>query len=208
MKKILIKTNKALHHFHLIEVALISKCYCIIIFYLNGVKTKSFISYGFPYIHLSLNARCTIGENFKMNNGARYSDLGYNGKCRIDLRDSALLTIGNNVGMSDVTISCHERITIGDNIILGAGVQLRDTDSHSLNPLDRLNGQDWTSKKTSPIVIKNNVFIGACSIVLKGVTIGNNAIIGAASVVTKNIPDNEIWAGNPARFVKQIKNIK
>ena len=56
--------------------------------------------------------------------------------------------------------------------------------------------------KFGKIKIGNNVFIGCKSIILPNVTIGNNSIIGAGSVVTKNIPDNEIWAGNPAKYIK------
>jgi acetyltransferase-like isoleucine patch superfamily enzyme len=56
--------------------------------------------------------------------------------------------------------------------------------------------------KMDSIKIGNNVFIGAHSTILKGVTIGENAIVGACSVVTKSIPANQIWGGNPARFIK------
>ena len=42
-----------------------------------------------------------------------------------------------------------------------------------------------------------------CTMVVKPVTIGENAIIGAGSVVTKDIPANEVWAGNPARFIRK-----
>ncbi|WP_103192495.1 acyltransferase [Formosa algae] len=46
--------------------------------------------------------------------------------------------------------------------------------------------------------------MGASSIILKGVTIGENSIIGAGSVVTKSVPCNEIWGGNPAKFIRKI----
>ena len=52
------------------------------------------------------------------------------------------------------------------------------------------------------IKIGNNCFIGCRSILLPGVTIGDNSIIGAGSVVTKDVPSGEVWAGNPARFIK------
>lgn len=54
------------------------------------------------------------------------------------------------------------------------------------------------------ITIGKNVWIGAGSVILPGVTIGDNSIVGALSLVNKDIPGNEIWAGNPARFIKKI----
>lgn len=59
--------------------------------------------------------------------------------------------------------------------------------------------------KTGQIVIGENVFIGAGTTVLKGVRIGDNAVIGSCSVVTRDVPDNEIWGGNPARFIKRFE---
>ena len=56
----------------------------------------------------------------------------------------------------------------------------------------------------STVKIKNNVFIGAKYIILKGVTIGENSVVGAGSVVTKSIPANQIWAGNPAKFIRNL----
>lgn len=56
----------------------------------------------------------------------------------------------------------------------------------------------------APVVIGNDVFIGVKCIILKGVTIGDGAIIGAGSVVTKSIPANQIWAGNPAKYIREI----
>ncbi len=53
------------------------------------------------------------------------------------------------------------------------------------------------------VIIKRNAYLGAGSIIVKPVTIGENSIIGAGSIITKDIPDNEVWAGNPARFIRK-----
>ncbi|MNL65825.1 2,3,4,5-tetrahydropyridine-2,6-dicarboxylate N-acetyltransferase [compost metagenome] len=59
--------------------------------------------------------------------------------------------------------------------------------------------------KKEPIIIEQDVFIGANSIILKGVTIGARSIIGAGSIVTKNVPADEIWGGNPAKFIRKTE---
>ena len=64
--------------------------------------------------------------------------------------------------------------------------------------------QDIKNTKKAPVIINDNVFIGAHSTILKGVTVGENSIVGACSVVSRDIPKNEIWAGNPARFIRKI----
>lgn len=53
------------------------------------------------------------------------------------------------------------------------------------------------------VVIKKKAYIGANTVICKPVTIGEGAIIGASSVVTKDIPPFEVWAGNPARFIRK-----
>ena len=58
--------------------------------------------------------------------------------------------------------------------------------------------------KMSPIVIDDGAFVGTRSIILKGVRIGKNAVVGAGSVVICDVPDNQVWSGNPAKFVKNI----
>lgn len=62
-----------------------------------------------------------------------------------------------------------------------------------------------SSINVKPIIISENVFIGARCIILKGVSIGAGAIIGAGSVVTKSVPPYSVWAGNPARLIKYLK---
>jgi len=121
------------------------------------------------------------------------------------VRKNAQLIIGSNVGMSGTTIVCHKGITIGSNVKIGGNVCIYDTDFHSLDSNMRRNYQNDNEKTIQEdITIADDVFVGAHTSILKGVSVGENSIIGACSVVTKNIPANEIWAGNPARFIRKI----
>lgn len=86
-------------------------------------------------------------------------------------------------------------ITIEDDVLIGPKVNLI-TENHSLDPKNR------KSLFCKPIVIKKNAWIGASATILPGVTIGENAIVGAGSVVTKNVPKNTIFAGIPAKHIK------
>lgn len=80
-----------------------------------------------------------------------------------------------------------------------------DTDFHSLDyTLRRSHTLDMKGKKMAKVTVEHDVFIGAGCIILKGVTIGACSIIGAGSVVTKDIPANQIWAGNPAKFIRNL----
>jgi acetyltransferase-like isoleucine patch superfamily enzyme len=113
----------------------------------------------------------------------------------------AKITIGNNVGISGSTLNAATSITIGNNVMIGSGCIISDTDSHSLdyryrNIREKIN--------TMPINIGDNVFIGARSIVLKGVTIGQGAVIGAGSVVVGDVLPFTVYAGNPAVFIKNL----
>ena len=156
---------------------------------------------------ISLGGKCTIGKNFRMNNGNLGTPIGRPQKCILFAGHNATIIIGDNVGISSTAIIALKSITIGNNIKIGGGTCIYDTDFHSLDSQFRKNTTtDLQDTCRSSVVIKDNAFIGAHSTILKGVTIGQNAIIGACSVVTKSIPDNEIWAGNPARFIKRIHN--
>ncbi|KPM30357.1 Acetyltransferase [Croceitalea dokdonensis DOKDO 023] len=143
-----------------------------------------------------------IGRGVRMNSGTRANPIGGDNKLIINVLPGATVQIGNMVGMSNCTLVCHESVRIDDNVKIGGGVKIYDTDFHSLLAEHRKNPE--TDKPlTGPITIGKNAFIGGHSIILKGVSIGANSIIGAGSLVTKDIPPNEIWGGNPARLIKK-----
>lgn len=153
---------------------------------------------------LTIKGKFSLGENFICNSGPVFS-MG-NGSCsKINVSKNAQLTIGKQVGMSNTVISCHKSITIGDFVNVGDGCLIMDSNFHSTNWEIRKNReQDVQCAKTASIKIGDHVFIGAHSIICKGVTIGDRSIIAAGSVVVKDIPADCIAGGNPAHVIKQL----
>lgn len=152
---------------------------------------------------LSKKSNITIGDGLRCLSGKQYS-LDYSNTAKIHVQPGATLTIGQNVAMTNVILHCYSEITIGDYTNIGANTMIIDTDFHSLDWRDRRDGTDIFKKKIRSIHIGNDVFIGAKSIILKGVIIGDKSIIGAGSVVSHDVPPGEIWAGNPAVFIKKL----
>lgn len=150
--------------------------------------------------------RISIGDGFVCTSGTMANAMGRNMRSFIKVVEGAELSIGDNTGMSSATIRCAERITIGSNVKIGALVIITDTDAHSLDYVQRRSPEtDAPNARTRPIEIGDDVFIGVGSIICKGVHIGPRSIIGAGSVVTRSVPADEVWAGNPACFVKSLK---
>lgn len=84
-------------------------------------------------------------------------------------------------------------ITIEEGVRLTSGVKIV---THYMNP--KTGGYD-----RGKVVIKKRAYLGMNVLVVKPVTIGEDAIVGAGSIVTKDIPAGEVWAGNPARFIRK-----
>lgn len=147
--------------------------------------------------------RIKIGKGFSCNSGSSYNPIGGDTICRFAVYENGDLSIGDRVGISNSTIVCQERVKIGDKVLIGGGCRIWDTDFHSQNPDTRTSSRDDDVKK-APVTIGNKVFIGGGSLILKSVSIGDNSIIAAGSVVTKNVPENEIWGGNPAKLIRKI----
>ncbi len=177
------------------------------VLFLNQVKYgKRLHCNGIPYICVSpFEGSLVVGDDLTLNNGIRFNPIGFPQPCTLYVDANATLVIGDRVGISQASIICHHNIKIGNDVKIGGGVKIYDTDFHSLNPKDRLDRNlDISNKKKEGVIIGNNVLIGAGAFILKGVTIGDNSIIGAGSVVTKSIPSNQIWGGNPAELIRKI----
>tara|TARA_B110000211_G_scaffold167245_1_gene188766 strand:- start:9717 stop:10298 length:582 start_codon:yes stop_codon:yes gene_type:complete len=177
----------------------------IVLLRINGVVFSNCIRIRGPFtLDMRQNTKMHIGENFALTSSLMLNPLGRNLKSMFRLDKGAKVTIGNNVGMSCVTLWASKAIIIHDNVKLGSGVMLIDSDMHSLNFEHRRNPlTDAINAKSKEIVIDNDAFIGTNSIITKGVKIGKRVIVAAGSVVVKSIPDDEIWGGNPAKFIKK-----
>lgn len=114
------------------------------------------------------------------------------------------LKIGNNTSIAAfTTIFSTYGVTIGENCWISSNCGISSY-NHVLNSTNRQKDSFLDKDYSKPVSIGNNVWLGMNVVVLPGVTIGDNSVIGAGSVVTKNIPANELWFGNPAKFVKVI----
>lgn len=156
-------------------------------------------------IGLEVKGSATIGNDFRCIGGLMANPMGVNIGSYIRVGKDAILTIGDNVGMSSTVVWCDKSITMGNNIRIGARTVITDTDAHSLDYVQRRTWDtDEVNAKKAPIVIDDDVFIGTSCIICKGVHIGKGSVIGAGSVVTKDIPEGVIAVGNPCKVIRSL----
>lgn len=117
--------------------------------------------------------------------------------------------INNAVG--DVIIGDHTRIglhntiigpvTIGSHVNLAQGITVTAL-NHNFEDSDKRIDEQGVS--TTPVIIEDDIWIGANAVILPGVTIGNHSVVAAGAIVTKNVPPHSLVAGVPAKIIKQI----
>lgn len=152
------------------------------------------------HIHLVIDGTYSIGKDCSFQ-----SDGIDTCKAQILILFGGDLTIGNNSGFAQSSIICTKSIKIGNNVKIGAGCLIMDSNFHSLNYIQRrLRSTDSINAKQLPVVIEDDVFIGARCIINKGVHIGARTIICSGSVVISNIPADCIAGGNPCKVIKKI----
>lgn len=162
------------------------------------------------------------GNDFKINfpiylHGGEYVKIGNRFRSDQRLRLEAIskmsaevftpeILFGNNVYIQkDCHIAAINKIHIGNNVLIASKVYIGDHSHGKLNKddIEIPPGQRKLYSKGA-VIIEDNVWIGENAIILPGVRIGKNCVIGAGSVVTKNCLANCIYAGNPAKMIKEI----
>lgn len=193
------------------------------------IRIKVFFCTFWAKITLPLKGKCTIGENLRVRgrifvsnygeikignnvtiNSADWSNpIGAGSKTYFQVAPSGYIKIGDNSGVSNIAITSQIGVEIGNNVLLGSGVKIYDTDFHPIIASYRYGSKKDDSKTMcKKVVIEDGAFIGAGSFILKGSRVGKNSVVGAGSVVSGIIPDNEIWGGAPARFIKKAISLE
>lgn len=148
----------------------------------------------------------TIGDDVIINSGVyrNPNPIGNEMLTTFATVYDGMIQIGDRVGISNSCFYARDSIVIESDVMVGGGCKIFDTDFHPLNYSDRMQN-DESKVQTKPIRICRGAFIGANSIIMKGVTVGKYSVVGAGSVVTKSIPDHEVWGGNPARMLYKLE---
>jgi acetyltransferase-like isoleucine patch superfamily enzyme len=115
---------------------------------------------------------------------------------RLECWRGAVITVGDGTYFNRGTeVVAAASVAIGRDCAIGRDVIIMDSDQHALP------GESFVPR---PVVIEDRVWIGARSIVLKGVTVGHDTVIGAGSIVTRDVPPFSIAVGQPARVLRTV----
>jgi acetyltransferase-like isoleucine patch superfamily enzyme len=178
--------------FKICNNSIISKIYTIY-FIFRGLNTDSHIPSNqlfFTWPHkVSIGKNCIIEHHVFFKHDGPYS-----------LGKSIIINDGCFIG-SCTEFNINERIVIGENCLIASGVLFVDH-NHNTNLGTNIKEQVYP---TAPILIEDDVWIGAKAIILMGITIGVGAVIAAGSIVNQDVPPFEIWGGVPAKKIKVRK---
>ena len=159
--------------------------------------------YGKPLIKIYRKGQVSFGDGVMLQSRCDANMAGGSGPVTMQCFENGKITFGSFSGCSFATLSSRSSITIGSHVLIGANTKIYDHDFHPISSELRHSKKGREHIATRPVVIEDDAFIGADCIILKGVAVGKGAIIAAGSIVAKNVPANEIWGGNPAKFIKK-----
>jgi acetyltransferase-like isoleucine patch superfamily enzyme len=129
---------------------------------------------------------CTIQDNVDFRIAHPYSN-------------ENMIQIGDNTFIGRcVEFNSDHSIIIGNNVLIASNTTIVDV-GHQIKDETLIRQQPIISK---PIRIEDDVWIGTQCVILQGVTIGKGSVVGAGSIVNKSIPEYQVWAGSPAKFIR------
>ena len=164
---------------------------------------KKVVFKNIPLVLKHPTAIIEIGENTTINSSNYGYHINMHTPCKLYAdRASAIIKIGARCRIHGTCIHAYNRIIIGNNCLIAANSQIIDGHGHKLsfdNTSDRIN----TTDEGVPIIIEDDVWIGANCIIFGGSHIGKGAVISAGSIIKGNVPENSIYGGNPAKIIKQ-----
>ena len=133
-------------------------------------------------LFMGVDSKLFIGSNFSIYSGAK-----------VYINKNAQLFLGSGFINHNANISCFNKISIGENVVISENVIIRDSDNHHIN----------NKPNSAPIKIGNNVWIGMNVTILKGVTIGDGAVIASNTLINKDVPENCLVGGIPQKILKE-----
>jgi Serine acetyltransferase len=180
---------------------LVERLHCHIALKGNNASHSSFSSTGIRYICVAIGGARILGKNFSVHNGRRGNPITHSKPCTSFTGGRTTLTVGDNLRGSQTATPCHIELQIGNNVKIGGGSCIYDTDFDALNLGLETNPSTNFKNKIGRLIAGNNVFIGTAINILKRVAIGDNSIVGKTSIANKDIPANEFWTTREARFI-------
>ena len=177
--------------------------YIRLMFALHGIRwQRGWRIFGMPLIQRHRGSTIELGTGLELRSWRSSNPLMPNHPCVFSTRTAqAVIRVGPRCSFTGAMVVALESIQIGADVLVGTNAAIVDSDFHPLYVSQRLPGNVGRVK---PVVIRDQVFIGMNSLILKGVEIGQGSVIGAGSVVIGNIPPGVIAAGNPAQVVREL----
>lgn len=180
-----------------------TKLYMIWVSNKGNIKIKGkLIITGKPIIDIREGSYLYIGDGVALNSRNKGYHINMHSPVKLFAdRPGAQIRIGDKTRIHGTCIHAYQSVVIGSNCLIAANCQIFDGNGHDLS-FSCVENRINTKGSTKPIVIEDNVWIGANSIILPGVKIGRGSVISANSVVTKDVPQMVVAGGNPAIMIK------